>query len=80
MVGTPCPKCGANLLTEEDAEQWMKHIQPVTDMMRELGLLSDQPVDPSDATATALSLHLHQNKLTLSTTIGQNTQPEGFPE
>jgi len=45
LIGKPCPKCGANLLTEEDFRSSQSMVAAV-EFMKALGLVKD----PSEAT------------------------------
>lgn len=38
LVGKPCPKCGANLLTQDDWDFYSTVMRPGMDLMESLGL------------------------------------------
>lgn len=44
MVGKPCPKCGANLLTADDYAAWLAFL-PQYEAMKAAGILLDAPAD-----------------------------------
>lgn len=56
MIGRPCPKCGANLLTESDWEAW----KPYAEMMR---VVSQIVPEKSDDPKVKLSAGLHGKKI-----------------
>jgi len=63
LIGTPCPKCGANLLTEEDHAAGLE-IQAMVALINE----AIGPVDVPDEvvrTATAVSFNPHKGSLTI---------------
>lgn len=67
LIGTPCPKCGANLLTEADADQWLAQVEPLLAFLKPLGLITDGAFDvPADQ---RVEFHLHEAKLTISTQL-----------
>lgn len=71
MIGKPCPKCGASLLTQEDYDFWVERIQPAFDLMRELGLAVELPADAAPPEGMAkVSVHAHNN--TITTKIEEN--------
>jgi hypothetical protein len=58
-IGMPCPKCGANLLTQEDWEAW----QPVRAMM---AIMSAAAKSKGDANSQVeVSVGLHNGKTTI---------------
>lgn len=70
LIGMPCPKCGANLLTEKDCEDWLAMIQPGIDLMRSLGLLVDQPNDRQNL--RSFGVHLHDENLSVGPVKGRD--------
>ena len=58
MIGKPCPKCGANLLTQEDFDAY-EPIRELLESMASLGLVTD---DPSEGTV-GLRVNQHDGKL-----------------
>ena len=63
LIGLPCPKCGASLLTEKDCADWLRAIQPGIDALKALGLLADAPVEGQET--WKLCVHLHEESLTV---------------
>ena len=59
LVGTPCPKCGADLLTQRDFEDGMR-LKEEIDLLVKLGILSREMTD--DAVGF-LELHTHAGKV-----------------
>ena len=59
-VGEACPRCGANLLTQEDYDQWVEHFQDVLPMLARLG----GEVDGDDL--VAVDANLHENRLRIA--------------
>lgn len=47
MIGLPCPKCGASLLTREDYEYTRDVLKPALETLKALGLAKDPPVGGS---------------------------------
>jgi hypothetical protein len=37
-IGKPCPKCGASLLTQEDYDDFHRHLKPAIDLLLAAGL------------------------------------------
>lgn len=76
LIGKPCPKCGANLLTEADCEAFLSDVMPVVEFAKALGLL--QPIigdiGPDDIVT---SFHHHE----ATTTVQMGTAAKvGFPK
>ncbi len=62
-INKPCPKCGENLLTQEDFEAHEKMIAMVTLLNEVL-----PPVTPEDEKDMShMSVHYHAGKLTIET-------------
>ncbi|WP_422073918.1 hypothetical protein [Tranquillimonas rosea] len=59
-VGMPCPKCGANLLTEEDWAEW-KPMQALISAMERAGYARP---DPGEQTV-AMRVGVHGKKTTI---------------
>ena len=64
MVGKPCPKCGANLLTAEDWNTWHERFVPVFNAMKVEGLID--PAAPSGPTV-AIRVGFHDGGLSFTT-------------
>jgi hypothetical protein len=64
MIGKPCPKCGANLLTREDYEEGLKY-QAVLELLKSAGLAKD-PVDGDEG--ALISVNPHAGTLNISVT------------
>jgi hypothetical protein len=63
LIGKPCPKCGANLLTEADCRVWLDVIQQGIKLAESLGLVVDrQPA----ADQALLRIGFHDATLTTS--------------
>ena len=60
LVGKPCPKCGANLLTQRDFDEWGE-IQTLIETLRALGVVTDDP----NVETKAISVGLHEGTLTV---------------
>lgn len=71
LIGKPCPKCGADLLTAADCEAWLAMVKPGIEIAKALGLLVDRL--PTDADQVAVRLHLHGD------TFSAKTIPAGAP-
>ena len=63
MIGKPCPKCGANLLTEADYQASLPMFA-VLDLLKSLGLASDPTPDASGE--LLVSMHHHDGKTTIT--------------
>jgi hypothetical protein len=50
MVGTSCPKCGADLLTQKDFDDFVKFTIPVVNLSRAIGLTV--PIDEGSGGTT----------------------------
>jgi hypothetical protein len=62
MIGKPCPKCGANLLTKEDWDVWVALVRPSIKLAHDLGLSgSAEPGDPR-----AIRVGFHDGNLSMS--------------
>ena len=60
MVNMPCPKCGANLLTEEDWQAW----QPFSDLLGILNNVADgEATKAADAVTLKVGLHGKTTKI-----------------
>jgi predicted RNA-binding Zn-ribbon protein involved in translation (DUF1610 family) len=68
LIGFPCPKCGASLLTADDCMKWLHSVQPGIDTLKALGLIADRA--PVDGDLNAVRIHLHGSDLTFSTKLG----------
>jgi len=64
FIGMPCPKCGANLLTDKDCEDWLAAIQPGIDVMKAVGLFVDGT--PEGQPVNRVRVHLHDCTMTVS--------------
>ena len=64
MIGKPCPKCRASLLTAEDYSGWAAIVQPMLDLAKSLNLFRDKL--PSDNDGAILRVNLHDKKLHIS--------------
>lgn len=73
LIGKPCPRCGASLLTAEDCANWQANVLPGIELARALGLL----VDPTAAQAEMprLRIGLHQDTLTVKAVPGAGAAP-----
>ena len=60
MVGMPCPKCGASLLTQSDWDAWRLVFRPGIDLARDLGLMT---TDVEPGTPGAVRVHYHDGEL-----------------
>lgn len=61
LIGKPCPKCGASLLTQHDFDVWTTRFRPAIELGKELGIL----VDASSATGKPLSVGYHEGVTTI---------------
>ena len=61
-VDQPCPKCGENLLTEEDFA-FNKMLLGIVDFVN----TTELPVEPKGASESTVSVHYHAGKLTVKT-------------
>ena len=66
MVERPCPVCGSSLLTQDDWNQWSSVISP---MLKAVVSLSEGA--PEGGSKTKVSVHVHNQKLTV---IAETTQ------
>jgi len=57
MVGKPCPKCGANLLTQGDWDVYSTVVQPAMRAMVDLGLAKEATVDTPAAERMSINYH-----------------------
>lgn len=64
MVGKPCPKCGASLLTAEDWKFYSERYRPVVNAMLSLGLVTEAEgeVPASDR----IRFHYHNGEMRIS--------------
>jgi hypothetical protein len=64
LIGKPCPKCGANLLTEADCEAFLSQVMPGIELAKALGLLRPAVGDiaPDEVVTT---FHLHEDTTTI---------------
>lgn len=53
LVGKPCPKCGASLLTQEDWDAWA----PIRDLLLELEKAADGVADTEDQIDVSIGYH-----------------------
>lgn len=58
LIGTPCPACGADLLTREDYEAG-KNFEALKKLMQGLGVLMADDANPADA---ALQMTINPHK------------------
>lgn len=64
LIDKPCPKCGANLLTEADCAVWLAYVRPGIEFATAVGLMIDRQPETDQA---LLRIGLHEN--TLTTTV-----------
>lgn len=62
MVGTPCPKCGSDLLTQSDYDFYESVIAPALDLIEYINGI----VDPTgEKPRKMVSVHGHNGKVTV---------------
>lgn len=61
LIGTPCPHCGANMLTRRDWESSMKLLRVVAWLNRWFGWLGHE--DPGHKDFQAVQIHIHNDEL-----------------
>lgn len=65
MIGKPCPKCGASLLTKEDFETF-QHLGDVLRVFQEIGLMKPHSLDdPIPEGASVVDINIHNNNITI---------------
>ena len=65
LIGTPCPECGANLLTEKDYKAF-RRMMIVLKPFKWLGLLKEiDPTEPVEEGRVDMSFHHHNGKTTI---------------
>lgn len=62
MVGKPCPLCGANLLTQEDWDQWKVMVA----MVRAVQSFAPTADDDSDKVMMRVGLHGDKTSIEIS--------------
>ena len=68
LVGTPCPKCGDNLLTEADYRVW-RRLWRIIRVFQWLRLLKPaDPTKPLPKGSVEMSFHHHKGKTTIEET------------
>ena len=74
LVGKPCPKCGADLLTQPDYDHWVRAVRPGIAAMVDLGIVAiGSPHSPPEQ---RIRVNYHDGELR----IKAPTQPrEGEP-
>jgi len=75
MVGKPCPKCGANLLTQNDWDHYERVFRPYVDTLTELGLI--QGAKPGDAGVMRVGFHEGEYTFRLPVSTPQPNADEG---
>lgn len=74
LIGKPCPKCGADLLTAADCEAWLAMVQPGIELAKALGLFVDRA--STEADPASVRLHLHGDTFTATAIpVDQATKP-----
>lgn len=68
LVGRPCPKCGANLLTQADYDEVMQHTWPALVLLEKLGVVRE----PESGEKADLSINYHDGELRVRLS---NTRP-----
>jgi hypothetical protein len=63
MVGKPCPKCGANLLTHGDFEVYVAVFRPMMAAMHEAGLSRPATATDMAEAKNLMSLNYHEGEL-----------------
>lgn len=71
LIGTPCPKCGADMLTQQDFDDF-EPLRVMIETLKKMGLASDD----SDGVQSPVSLSLHQHAGTMTAKFEPIT-PEG---
>lgn len=64
MVGRPCPKCGANLLTQGDFTTYMSMVRPLMQGLIDAGL--SQPATADTPPEQRVSVNYHDGTLKVS--------------
>ncbi|MFK7942092.1 MAG: hypothetical protein AB8B85_04130 [Paracoccaceae bacterium] len=72
LIGTPCPKCGANLMTQEDFDYFVNTVLPSLNVMKLLGLVRD--VTEEDADGPALQVGTHEGEINIQV-VGTDAAP-----
>jgi len=62
MIGTPCPKCGASLLTKEDFEA-SRNIFAMAKILEAMGMMADPAT--ADENSVRMSVHHHNGDTTI---------------
>ncbi|MCW2275107.1 hypothetical protein GJ654_10265 [Rhodoblastus acidophilus] len=66
LIGTPCPKCGADMLTESDFNATMKLFRSVDFFNRWLGPIFGREVTPESVASTnRLRVKIHDDTMTI---------------
>ena len=61
LIGKPCPKCGASLLTQHDFDIWVGRFRPAIEIGKKLGVL----IDADSATGMPISVSYHDGVTTI---------------
>lgn len=61
MIGTPCPVCGASLLTREDFDVWQVVFKPAIEASHAAGLTRDS--SPDDVGHDRVRINWHDGEL-----------------
>lgn len=64
MVGKPCPKCGANLLTQHDFDVYLAVFRPAMQAMIDEGLVL--PGGPDTPRENLIKVNYHEGQLTVT--------------
>lgn len=66
LIGRPCPKCGASLLTREDYEAGIR-LYSMMDVLEKAGMVKAAPVDTTGEKAQ-VNFHVHAGSLDIKIT------------
>lgn len=70
LVGKPCPICGANLLTQEDFDDWHASVAPMIEILKAMGIAKPlEPGDAGEAGVLAVSVSKHAGKVTIEAEV-----------